>query len=213
MRAQVMLTVAAVIVVTGCSTAVGGQSTPRPGVGTERSTSSPGSSSSGSLPSGDNTYGAPRVSHPLDAARFLVQPCAVLTPDQLTSFGISKPGKPTTTGAIAEQAGPFCTWTADPEVNSTVGVGFITGNKNGLADAYRGRATFSFFEETTVDQYPAVFADGVDGRPSGTCSIGVGISDTLMFRASEHGGRKGQGSCDRAKQMAAAVIATLKAGA
>jgi hypothetical protein len=136
----------------------------------------------------------------------------VLTPAQLQTFGISKPGRGTTTGAIAEQVGPYCTWTADPEVDSTVGVGFITGNKHGLSDTYRGRPGFAYFEETMVDGYPAVFEEGVDGRPSGVCNITVGISDTLTFRSSEQGGRKGQGSCDRAKQVAGAVIVTLKAG-
>jgi len=61
-----------------------------------------------------------------------------------------------------------------------------------------------------VDGYPGVFAGLDDGRAQGSCDIAVGISDTLTFRASEQGGRKGQGSCDRAKQVAAAVIATLK---
>jgi hypothetical protein len=131
----------------------------------------------------------------------------------LKDFGISQPGKPTTTGATAERAGPFCTWTADPAVNSTVGVGFLTGNKNGLSDTYRGRSRFGYFEETTVEGYPAVFNDLDDGRPSGICNITIGISDTLTFRATEQGGRKGQASCDRAKQVAASVITTLKAGA
>jgi hypothetical protein len=128
----------------------------------------------------------------------------------MKTFGISKPGEPTTTGAIAEQAGPFCTWTADSAVNSTVGVGFVTGNKHGLSDLYRGRSGFKYFEETTVDGYPAVFNDSVDGRAQGICQITVGISDTLTVRSTELGGRKGQGACDRAKQVAAAVIATVK---
>jgi hypothetical protein len=128
----------------------------------------------------------------------------------MKTFGISKPGEPTTTGPTAEQAGPFCTWTADSAVNSTAGVGFITGNKQGLSDVYRGRSRFEYFEETSVAAYPAVFASLHDGRAQGACDIAVGISDTLIFRASEQGGRKGQGACDRAKQVAAAVIVTLK---
>ncbi|HEV8557751.1 MAG TPA: DUF3558 domain-containing protein [Actinophytocola sp.] len=209
-----MWVVAGVIAVAagGCSSAVGGLPISPSGSGTERSTPPPGSSSGGSSPSEDNTYGAPRVSHPLDASRFLSRPCEVLTPAQLSALGVSKPGKASTTGAIAEQVGPSCAWTADREVDSTIGVGFVTGNKHGLSDTYRGRPTFAYFEETTVDGYPAVFEDGVDSRPSGACNITVGISDTLTFGAGEVGGRKGQASCDRAKQVAGAVIVTLKAG-
>lgn len=90
---------------------------------------------------------------------------------------------------------------------------FLTGNKKGLSDTYRGRSRFKFFEETTVEGYPAVFNDPTDERPNGNCNITVGISDTLTFRAREGGGPAGQAVCDRTKQLAAAIIATLKASA
>ena len=170
----------------------------------------------GSDPTGTSTqgetYGAPRVGSPLDATRFLSQPCAVLTQAQLEGFGVSRAGEPDTDSEIARASGPGCLWHARPEVDSTIDVSFLTGNKNGLADTYRGRSRFKFFEETTVEGYPAVFNDPSDGRPHGDCNITVGISDTLAFRAREEGGLVGQAVCDRAKQVAAAVIATLKAG-
>jgi hypothetical protein len=164
-------------------------------------------------PTNDATYGAPRVSQPLDAAQFLKQPCAVLTEAQLARFGVSRPGEPDTDSEIAKTSGPGCLWHASPTVDSTLGMSFLTGNKRGLSDTYRGRSRFKFFEETTVEGYPAVFNDLSDGRPDGQCNITVGISDTLAFRAREEGGLVGQAVCDRAKQVAAAVIATLKAGA
>ena len=58
-----------------------------------------------------------------------------------------------------------------------------------------------------------MFNDLSDGRPNGNCNITVGISDTLTFRANEQGGPRGQIVCDRTKQLAVAIIATLKAGA
>lgn len=199
----IVVTVVAVAVA-GCSTAEDGRPTAAPGAGSGRPSAQP---------SADQTYGAPRVPNPLDASRFLTRPCDVLTQPQMRTFGISRPGRPTTTGAIAENAGPFCTWTADSEANSTVGVGLVTGNMHGLSDLYRGRSGFKYFEETTVEGYPAVFNDSVDGRAQGVCQITVGISNALTFRATEQGGRKGQGSCDRAKQVASAVIATVKGSA
>jgi hypothetical protein len=152
------------------------------------------------------------VAVPLDATGFLTEPCTVLSQAQLATFDVSRPGIPTTTGAVAEHAGPYCSWHAATELASTIGVGFITGNKNGLSDIYRGRDTFGYFIPTTVEGYPAVFADGSDGRESGRCSLAVGISETQLFRATEQGRLDAQGSCDRAKQVALAALATLKAG-
>ncbi|MFL6141551.1 MAG: DUF3558 domain-containing protein [Labedaea sp.] len=188
----------------GCTTTIGGQPGAVPDLPGASSGGRPTSTTSGAA------NGAPRVARPLDATRFLSRPCDALSPAQLATFGVSAPGTPTTTGAVAEYAGPFCTWHAAPEVNSTIGIGFLTGNKNGLSDTYRGRHDFGYFEETTVDGYPAVFAEGSDSRSTGACGITVGISDTLAFDALEQGNRKGQASCDRAKQVAAAVLATLK---
>ena len=154
--------------------------------------------------------GAPRVDTPLDATRFLTEPCAVLDQEQLAEFGVTSPGIPTTTGATAETVGPYCIWHADPALGSTIGVGFETGNKHGLSDTYRGRDQFEYFEPTTVDGYPAVYSDGADLRSQGSCVIGVGISDTLAFNASEQGELDADGACERARQVAAAALATLK---
>lgn len=165
-------------------------------------------------PDEDSTYGAPRVEHPLNATPFLDQPCAVLTPTQLNTFGITKPGKPETTGPLAEKAGPMCIWRNDVEPSFGFDVGFLTGNKNGLADTYRGgeEAFPGYFEPTTVDSYPAVFNDVVDGRDGGRCNLTVGISDDLTFRTSPTSTPLGRQTCDEAVKVAQAVIATLKAG-
>jgi hypothetical protein len=207
MRVRIVVATVSVVAVilAGCSAAESGQPTVAPGTGQESGGSQPSTP-----PSEDNMYGAPRVSDPLNATRFLARPCDVLTQSQMKTFGISKPGKPDTESEIANRVGPGCTWTADSAVNSTIGFGFTTGNKHGLSDIYRGRSRFDYFEETTVEGYPAVFNGAPDSRAQGVCGITVGITDTLTFLLSEQGGRKGQGSCDRAKQVAAAVIATLK---
>lgn len=195
------LVVSVLLAGTACTSRADGTPTPAP-------TSAP--SETTTTPSEDPTDGAPRVADPLDATRFLTEPCTVLRQAQLVTFDVSRPGIPTTTGGIAENVGPFCTWHTAAELASTIGVGFLTVNENGLSDTYRGRDQFSYFVPTTVDGYPAVYADGVDHRDSGTCNITVGISDTLAFNALELGRLDAQGSCDRAKQVAAAALATLK---
>lgn len=185
---------------TACTTRADGTPTPEPGSSPSETTTS------SEVPTGS----APEVVDPLGAAGFLTEPCAVLTQAQLATFDVSSPGVPTTTGAIAENVGPYCTWEAAAELASTIGVGFLTANKNGLSDTYLGRDQFDYFIPTTLDGYPAVYADGVDHRDSGTCNITVGISDTLAFNALEFGRLDAQGSCDRARQLAAAALATLK---
>jgi len=122
------------------------------------------------------------------------------------------PGEPNTEGAIATEAGPSCTWQTDLEPPSTLGVGFLTGNKNGLADMYGARERYVYFEETTVSGYPAVFRDTIERRESGRCVIAVGVSDSLYFHVSEQGELDAVGACERAKQVAAAVISTMQEG-
>ncbi|MFL6143205.1 MAG: DUF3558 domain-containing protein [Labedaea sp.] len=189
---------------------------PQDGTPTAEPSDMPGTSPASSTNQGD-TFGAPRVSVPLDATKYLGQPCAVLSTAQLAKFKISKPGEPDTDSQVAKSSGPGCSWRTDGEPFRGLDVSFLTGNKKGLTDIYRGYQQlhqFSYFEETTVDGYPAVFADGADGRSQGSCDIKVGISDTLAFRAGELGGvSRGAASCDGAKELAAAVIATLKGGA
>ncbi|GAB3449724.1 DUF3558 domain-containing protein [Actinophytocola sediminis] len=163
----------------------------------------------------EETYGAPRVSDALDVDRFVKQPCLVLTQAQLTEFRVVKPGVSDTDSEIAKHSGPGCHWEREDVQPSAsiIGMSFLVGNKNGLSDTYRGRSRFDFFEETTVDGFPAVFNDLSDGRENGNCNITVGISDTLTFRAREGGGPHGQIVCDRTKQLASAILDTLKAGA
>jgi hypothetical protein len=77
----------------------------------------------------------------------------------------------------------------------------VTGNKNGLADVYRARDEgkwTGYWEKTTVDGYPGVFAFTVDGRPNGSCNLFVGISEPLAFAVSATGRLKEQ-SCGLVK--------------
>lgn len=191
----------------GCTTEANGTPTPQSsGERPETSESSPDPTTSGPAPE------APEVNDPLDASRFFTDPCTVLTQAQLATFSITRPGVPETTGGVAEEVGPFCAWIAADELGSATGVGFLTGNKNGLSDTYRGRDLFEDFRPTEVDEYPAVFANSPDLRSMGACTIVVGISDSLAIQATEQGELDAQGSCARAKQVAAAVLATIRGG-
>jgi hypothetical protein len=194
----------AAAVVAGCSSKEVGNPTATPR-DTGSQPTGPTSTSSAGAPDG-----APKVNDPLDPSRFIGQPCGVLKPDQLQALHLPAQGKPDTDSEIAKSAGPSCSW-FDRDAGSGVEMGFLTANKNGLSDTYRGKSRFKgYFEPTEVDGYPAVFNDLADYRSDGTCNITVGISDTSEFRVGVQDTKLGAKSCDRAKEAAAAVIKTVK---
>jgi len=202
----------AVVVLVGCSDKEPGNATGGPTQGGSEDTTT--TTARGSTPtSSGNANGAPKVNTPLDASKYLPQPCTVLSAAALGSFNISKPGTPDVDSELAKTAGPSCTWTSDAQpMPFTYNVGFLTGNKNGLSDTYRGRDRFKgYFEPTEIDGYPAVFNDLNDFRPNGSCNLTIGISDKLAFRVAVKFSRdEGTKSCDESKKLASAVIQTLK---
>lgn len=158
-----------------------------------------------------NRHGAPRVNHPLDATAYLSQPCAALSLRQRQTLAVPGEGEADTSGAIGSRA-PSCRWSnldtgADGE---SVGVAFLKGNRHGLVDLYRGNATRpeAYWEPTTVEGYPGVFHDGVDSRSAGQCGVTVGLTEALAMSVRETG-PLGARSCERVKDIAAAVIQTV----
>ncbi|CAM4001017.1 DUF3558 domain-containing protein [Kibdelosporangium persicum] len=179
--------------------------------GSPRSTAKPTSETT--RPGPANRYGAPSVSNPLDATKFLTQPCAALSTTQLTSLNLTAQGEADTTSAIARNVGPGCIW-QNSSTAYTLGLTFMVGNKNGLADFYRGHQDGRFkgyWIETTVDDYPAVYENSTDNRKTGECDLAIGISDTLTFRTRVQS-RDGEKSCDQTKQAASLILQTLKTG-
>jgi hypothetical protein len=198
----------AAALVAGCSSKESGSPTGTPGGSGSQPTDDPTSTSN---PGGSG--GAPKVTDPLDASKFISQPCGAIAPDQLQALHLPVQGKPDTDSETAKTAGPGCSW-FDRDAGSGVEIGFLTANKNGLSDTYQGKDRFKgYFEPTEVDGYPAVLNDIQDYRSDGTCNITVGISDTSEFRVGVQDTKLGVKSCDRAKEAAAAVIKTLKKGA
>ncbi|MGH3621414.1 MAG: DUF3558 domain-containing protein [Sciscionella sp.] len=174
---------------------------------------SSGAASSGSL-SGPTE--APAVRNPLDASVYLSRPCALLSRQQVSTLGDYGPGRPGKKTDVGGGSGPSCTWDSTAE-GPIIDAQLVTSDRNGLSDFYRARATmpksyFGYFEPTTVDGYPAVFNDATDQRKFGDCALVVGIADKLVLGTSQQGG-DGPKSCSVAKQVAAAVITTLKGDA
>jgi hypothetical protein len=67
----------------------------------------------------------------------------------------------------------------------------------------------------TVSGYPGVFADTQDGRPSGSCTLWIGITDQLAYSVvtSITVGANKATTCASAQKVGEAVIAHLKGAA
>ena len=206
MRARAATLLLACVALTGCTTTA--QGNPEPDSHRTSVTSTPPTSPP---PSDEqDRYGAPRVANPLNPDSFVANPCTALTDAQLAEFGLSGPGTSRTEGPVADQAGTGCSWGGKPGEHTAISLSFMTGNENGLADVYRVRERDAYFEETTVNGYPAVFRALSDRRDRGTCSISVGVTDNLYFFVREVAGQTAERACSRAKQVAAAVVTTMK---
>ena len=207
-RPVVALLGAVVLVATaGCAGTSNGA--PIAATSTVGTSTEPGQSTTAGSP---DRHGAPRVDNPLDATPYLTQPCAAISPRLRQSLTIPGDGEADTSSAIGSRA-PSCVWSEPINVGNgeTVSVAFLKANKNGLVDLYRGNDSRpeAYWEETTVQGYPGVFHAGVDSRSAGQCTFAVGLDDALAMSIYETG-KLGVGSCERVKQVAAAVIQTLK---
>jgi hypothetical protein len=148
------------------------------------------------------------VTEPLDVTKFVTKPCTTLIASQVTALGLVGAGKPDS----AASGNEMCSWhSADDREDYTIS--FLPNNKGGLSDNYRANKTgrWKYFEPTEVAGYPAVFQDSVDSRSTGYCTVVTGVRDELTFRTTS-ASTANQKGCEKVKEIAVQVIATLKAG-
>ena len=193
----------AAIALTGCTTTEAGTAVPMEDPPETSATSST-----------EVAPDVPTVAEPLDASRYLADPCAVLTPAQLTSYGVSRTGKPDTTSAGAENSGPTCLWFGEQR-SINVAVSWLTPIVNGLADIYEIQEEdnlWAHFEAIEVEEYPAVFNYFSDDPQHGNCHATVGISDRLVYTVYIQGldSIDVRTSCDLVVEVAEAVITMVK---
>ena len=161
-------------------------------------------------PSASSSAGsAPKVADPLDGSRYQKAPCSVLSRSQLSPYGVGA-GTPNTSGAVAENAGPSCSW-ANTDEGSGITVGFFVGIRDGLTGLYRGNSLgrFPYFEPTSIDGYPAVLADFVDRRSDGSCQMVVALNDKLAVGVNRVRGNPEQ-ACSDARNIASNRLRTVK---
>jgi hypothetical protein len=188
--------VAACLAIAGCSHSTGGNPSPTPSA--SASASSPTSTGAAS--------GAPQVASPLDATKYLQNPCGLLTPAQALAVANFTSTRPST-GA----AGPVCNW-SDDNLNS-VAVGLIQGN--GLADVYRAHqvdSTSAFQVVPSVSGYPAVITSDSASQSQGSCTLGVGLSNTVVMTLTTffNSTSSATNPCPVAQKAAQQAITTVK---
>lgn len=117
--------------------------------------------------------------------------------------------------AGTDTLGPGCSWTADAHsgVGNDLAITWVTTSSTGLGlqFTYARKSVFKYWTTTTVDGYPAVIGDVMDDRAKGSCTINVGVSDTMLFIADYNGWNEPQKSqsCQLVQQVAADVIKNL----
>ena len=157
---------------------------------------------------------APTVSDPLDASKYVADPCAVLTPAQLASYGLDRTGLSNTPVTSSAFEFPSCLWYGNAQTFN-VGVSWLTSNTNGLADLYDLQNRFKdwdYFEPIEVEDYPAVFNYFSDDPRHGNCHLAVGISDRLVYTVylQGQGNIDAELSCDLVVHIAKYIIKLLK---
>jgi hypothetical protein len=156
---------------------------------------------------------APPVTNPLSVGHFIDHPCGLLTTEQAKAIGATEPGESDHAGDTSG-IGPGCNWHNEATVAS-FGVGIITGDENGLDDIYRANQDpdyFAYFEPTTVKGYPGVFTAEKGARAHGACGLVFDVTGHSLLDAEYYGSRETKQPCAKAKQIAAAVIETIKGG-
>lgn len=198
-RSAVVLVAVVGVVTGGCTGSNPGSPSP---------TSGPSSaSSSRGLPG----PGVPKVGNPLNAEKFLADPCSVITKAQAAEVA----GLTRSEADLAGVAGPRCEW-SDSSRND-VAFAFIVAGGGGLTGVYENsRMGSAYFEPIEVAGYPAVFADVIEQRAEGLCSLAVGVRDDLLLNITsgfDSASPYYANSCPPVKKAAELALATMKGGA
>ena len=179
---------------------------------TDGGTGSPSSSAPAS--SGADVPSNLKVPAPLPTGDLLSNPCAVIAPSQFDALGFAGAGTKSDS-AGNPSVGPDCRWVSKKNDGNLIFVGSLPGNKNGISDIYAGKPQAAYFEPVTVAGYPGAFSDVHDGRPSGNCTVFVGVTDQLAASVNAQIAEPDAkpNACAIAQNVAEAMIQHLKGAA
>jgi hypothetical protein len=150
----------------------------------------------------------PQVANPLDVAKFEQNACSLLTPARAREVA-----NLVTNRVDNSPAGQICHWSDDHR--DGVSLSLVRG---GLRNAYGKRDYPSGYFEVAPDVlgYPAVYTSISDGRPDGTCTIGVGVRNDIALAVSSFLSSSStyfKSPCQLVSKAAEAAVATIKEGA
>lgn len=209
-KSKLLVGVALLAMVAGCTTSTAGTAEPTPVTSSETSETSEDQPAPTSSEGGGPTVGAPAVDRPLDVERFQEEPCDALTAAQLARLALDPTGRPG-----QEVLGRSCDW-RHPDGRGSVQLTFLDTDGRGLGVVYGSQAEgkLVFFEELApVDGYPAVAYGVVDDREIGGCSVAVGVNnqvayDISLVQSSANTGR--DDPCDVAAMVAGLALETMR---
>ncbi|MFD2471390.1 DUF3558 domain-containing protein [Amycolatopsis silviterrae] len=160
----------------------------------------------GSSAPADGGGSGPKVPSPLPTKDLIANPCSVLNAAEAEQVGLKYPGEKST-GVLNG-----CRWTSSGSNQNFVNNTPIEENKRGISDIYDQKAKQAYFEPTTVNGYPAVFAGTEDSRANGICTLWVGVTDQLAVSVLPNisMGSNKKDPCSIAKKFATAMIGHLQ---
>lgn len=155
-------------------------------------------------------HGAPQVDRALDVSTLETDPCTALSDSQREKLGL-KSGEDN-----SKNSGTYCEYEYSNDSGNQVTVGVSNKLKQGLNDVYARRGQLAYFEPSTIDGYPAVYAAAnADLRDEGSCQLYVGLTDKDVVRLTAllyEGTNDYPRGCDVAKLTAKTMIENLKGG-
>lgn len=153
---------------------------------------------------------APQVKNPLDASKFIADPCLSLTQSQQQQFEGTKSGM-----RSDSDNGVGCFWNFGANGSAITSVSFIPKVTDGLTHTYQQNAAnffdHGYFVPVDVDGYPAAYNELIDRRSGGQCGLTVGVSDQSIFAVLIQG-RPNTDGCKAAMNVAKAVLQTIRGG-
>lgn len=148
---------------------------------------------------------APTVTAPLDATRFVRNPCSALTPPEVEAAGMAN----ALSQKISDPGGTGCGW-ADGS-GAGIGVVWVTAATHGLSDVYRTSSANADFAPMTVAGYSAVLEDRTSAQQAqGHCSVDVAVNDHLYFFADYDDPANPSHVCVWAQDVATDVLQNLQ---
>ncbi|MFE2751226.1 DUF3558 domain-containing protein [Actinosynnema sp. NPDC059335] len=197
--ALVIVSAAAFLVASGCTTKDDGTPTPVDSTGTTAAGATTTSAATGDVPA---------ITGPeLDLAKFS-GPCAALKADQLSARGVTKAGT-----ERPDPAGTACQWYPDDRALGTSFVFVVLDKGKGLNGVYANREDLPVFEPTQVAGYPAVNSDLTDAA-HGACSTAVGVAEgkgfAVQVRVNDKKLPEYTEPCSVSSEIAETVIGNLK---